>query len=103
MNISKTLAVTVAMAKKASNNSKSREKTSADIKPAATQSTSVIGIIKERQNNLPQDIVPANAPIDDDDGSVRGTDPETEIVVPDGGWGWFVVSASFVMHVIGGF
>ena len=89
------------MKKRASKDSKNNERANEDIKPTATPSTFVIGILTERQNNLPQHLDPPQPPIDDN-GSVQGADSDTEIFVPDGGWGWFVVLASFFMNVIGG-
>ena len=86
------------MKKRASKDNKNHERAKEDIKPTATPSTFVIGILTERQTNLPQHLDP---PIDDD-GTIQGADSDTEIVAPDGGWGWFVVLASFLMNFIGG-
>ena len=62
-----------------------------DIKPTSAPSTLVSGIVEERQTNLAQY------------GSVQSVHSEKEIVTSDGGWGWFIVLASFLMQFIGGY
>ena len=62
-----------------------------DINPTSAPSTLVSGIVAERQKNLAHY------------GSVQSVYSEKEIVTSDGGWGWFIVLASFFMQFIGGY
>ena len=44
---------------------------------------------------------------DDESGNIQDSFhsmiPELDLITPDGGWGWFIVFASFLMQVIGGY
>ena len=39
----------------------------------------------------------------DGNGSAQSEYSQTEIVAPDGGWGWVIVLASFFMQFMGGY
>ena len=69
-----------------------------DIKPTSSPSAFAPGIVAEKQNNLAQ-YLDSTVASSDENGSVQSS--ETEFVAPDGGWGWFIVLASFLIHFIG--